>query len=51
MEFKLAQINIAKMLGAIDSPVMTDFVANLDPINALAEKSEGFVWRLIGGWQ
>lgn len=48
MEFKLAQINIAKMLGAIDSPVMTDFVANLDPINALAEKSEGFVWRLIG---
>ncbi len=34
------------MLGPIDSPVMADFVANLDRINALAENSEGFVWRL-----
>ena len=48
MKFELAQINIAKMVGTIDSPVMADFVANLDPINALAEKSEGFIWRLVG---
>jgi len=46
MEFYLAQINIAKMVAPIDSPVMADFVANLDSINALAETSEGFVWRL-----
>ena len=46
MEFYLAQINIAKMLAPIDSPVMADFVANLDSINVLAEASEGFVWRL-----
>nr|WP_294948504.1 DUF3291 domain-containing protein [uncultured Mucilaginibacter sp.] len=46
MQFHLAQINIAKMLAPIDSPVMTEFVANLDRINALAEGSEGFVWRL-----
>jgi hypothetical protein len=46
MEFHLAQINIAKMLAPIDSPVMTEFVANLDRINALAENSTGFVWRL-----
>ena len=46
MEFYLAQINIAKMLAPIDSPVMADFVANLDAVNALAETSEGFVWRL-----
>jgi hypothetical protein len=46
MEFYLAQINIAKMLAPIDSHVMADFVANLDTINALAENSEGFVWRL-----
>jgi hypothetical protein len=46
MEFHLAQINIARMLAPIDSPVMADFVANLDRINALAENSEGFVWRL-----
>lgn len=46
MEFNLAQINIARMLAPLDSPVMTEFVANLDHINALAEKSEGFFWRL-----
>jgi hypothetical protein len=46
MQFHLAQINIAKMLAPIDSPVMAEFVANLDSINALAEESEGFVWRL-----
>ena len=42
----LAQVNIAKMKAPIDSPVMTDFVNNLDQINELAESSEGFVWRL-----
>lgn len=44
----LAQINIAKMKAPIDSPVMSEFVANLDIINALAEKSDGFIWRLVG---
>lgn len=34
------------MLAPIDSPVMADFVANLDPINTLAESSGGFIWRL-----
>lgn len=42
----LAQINIAKMIAAIDSPVMADFVNNLDRINTLAESSDGFIWRL-----
>lgn len=46
MEFYLAQINIAKMLAPLDSPVMAGFVANLDRINALAESSDGFIWRL-----
>lgn len=45
-EFHLAQLNIARMLAPIDSPVMSDFVANLDRINHLAENSIGFVWRL-----
>ena len=43
---QLAQINIARMLAPLDSPVMRDFVNNLDPINALAEGSPGFIWRL-----
>jgi hypothetical protein len=43
---QLAQINIARMIAPIDSPVMADFVANLDAVNLLAESSPGFVWRL-----
>jgi hypothetical protein len=46
MNYHLAQVNIAKMLAPLESPIMADFVANLDPINQLAETSEGFVWRL-----
>ena len=46
MEYQLAQINIAKLLKPIDHPQITDFVNQLDKINALAEKSKGFVWRL-----
>jgi Domain of unknown function (DUF3291) len=46
MEFHLAQLNIARMLAPIDSPLMADFVANLDGVNAIAESSNGFVWRL-----
>ena len=42
----LAQINVARMLAPIDDLVMADFVGQLPPINALAEKSPGFVWRL-----
>lgn len=43
----LAQINIAKIIGDnIEDPVMEKFVAQLDEVNALAEGSPGFVWRL-----
>jgi Domain of unknown function (DUF3291) len=45
-QYQLAQINIARMLAPIDDPIMADFVAQLPPINALAEASPGFVWRL-----
>ena len=46
--YELAQLNIAEMKAPLESPVMADFVANLDRINALAESSPGFVWRLKG---
>lgn len=48
MTHHIAQINIARMLAPLDTPVMADFVANLDRINALAETGPGFVWRLKG---
>jgi hypothetical protein len=44
--YHLAQINIARMLAPIDDPIMAEFVAQLPPINALADASPGFVWRL-----
>ena len=44
--YHLAQINIARMLAPIDDPIMAEFVAQLPPINALADQSPGFVWRL-----
>ncbi|MEL6718804.1 MAG: DUF3291 domain-containing protein [Bacteroidota bacterium] len=47
MKYHLAQLNIAYMKGEdINDPVMVDFVAQLDEVNALAEQSKGFVWRL-----
>jgi len=44
--FELAQLNIALMKEPLESPLMAEFVANLDGINALAEAAPGFVWRL-----
>ena len=43
---QLAQVNIATALAPMDDPIMADFVALLDEINALAERTQGFVWRL-----
>ena len=44
--YELAQLNIGIIKGPMDSPLMADFAANLDRINALAERTPGFVWRL-----
>jgi len=30
----------------MDSPIMAEFAANLERINAVADHSPGFVWRL-----
>ena len=46
MPHQLAQINIARLVAAIDDPRIADFVAQLDAVNALAEAAPGFVWRL-----
>jgi len=43
----LAQLNVARLKHPIDDPRVADFVANLDRVNALAERSDGFVWRFV----
>jgi uncharacterized protein DUF3291 len=44
--YELAQLNTGFIRGPIDSPIMAEFVANLERINALADASPGFLWRL-----
>ncbi len=44
--FHLAQVNIGLLRAPLTSPEMADFVALLEPINALADGTPGFVWRL-----
>lgn len=46
MAWQLAQVNIARPLQPLDAPALADFVAALAPVNALADSSPGFVWRL-----
>lgn len=46
-KWHVAQLNIARMIGKnINDPQMSEFVAQLDEINLLAESSPGFIWRL-----
>ena len=47
-KYQIAELNIGNLAAPLDSPQLKDFVDNLDRINALAEQSDGFVWRLKG---
>ncbi|WP_329545490.1 MULTISPECIES: DUF3291 domain-containing protein [unclassified Streptomyces] len=44
--YELAQVNIGRLKAPLDSPQLKDFVEALDPVNAVADAAEGFVWRL-----
>lgn len=44
--YHIAQMNVATALYELDQPGMKDFVERLEAVNALAEASPGFVWRL-----
>lgn len=44
--YHLAQFNISRLSAPLDDPRMKEFVDFLDPVNAFAEQSSGFVWRL-----
>src|SRR5437764_12962530 len=45
-KYHLAQVNIGRMVAPIDDPSLVEFVDLLDEINALADRSHGFIWRL-----
>jgi hypothetical protein len=45
MDWELAQVNVAHALAPLDSPELTGFMDLLEPLDALARRSPGFVWR------
>jgi Domain of unknown function (DUF3291) len=45
-DWHIAQINVATALFPLDDPRIAEFIGLLDEVNALAEQSRGFVWRL-----
>ncbi|GGJ75817.1 hypothetical protein GCM10011583_04090 [Streptomyces camponoticapitis] len=44
--YELAQVNIARLRHPLESAELKDFVDALDPVNAVADGSDGFRWRL-----
>ncbi len=44
--WQLAQLNVGTTTYDLDDPRMAGFMGKLDEINALADGSPGFVWRL-----
>ena len=44
----LVELNIGKFKYPVNDPRMAGFMSNLDRVNAIAERSPGFVWRLKG---
>ena len=45
-DYYLAQINIALMKAPLEDPIMAEFAAGLAEVNAIADRSPGFIWRL-----
>src|SRR5690606_1494344 len=44
--YHVAQLNIGRLRAPLDSPQLAAFVEALEPVNALADRAPGFVWRL-----
>jgi hypothetical protein len=45
-KYHIAQVNIGRVRAPVEDPIMAGFVNRLDELNALADRSPGFVWRL-----
>ncbi|GGP96720.1 DUF3291 domain-containing protein [Streptomyces roseolilacinus] len=43
----LAQLNVATLRHPLDDPRIAPFVEMLQPVNAAADDTPGFVWRLV----
>jgi hypothetical protein len=45
LAYHLAQYNVARLVASLDDPLIAEFVAALDRVNQLGDRSPGFVWR------
>src|SRR6185436_18738283 len=45
-KYHIAQINVGRLIAPVDDPLVAGFMARLDDVNALADNTPGFVWRL-----
>jgi heme-degrading monooxygenase HmoA len=46
-DHELAQANVAYALAPAHDPRLADYIARLDEMNQLADRSPGFVWRYL----
>ena len=44
--YHFAELNVARLHRPLDGPENAEFVAALDAVNLIAERTPGFVWRL-----
>jgi hypothetical protein len=44
--WQLAQINVGRLVAPAHDPAVAEFIGALASVNALAESSPGFLWRL-----
>lgn len=44
--YHIAQVNLGRVKGQPEDPIMAGFMNRLDEVNAIADRAPGFVWRL-----
>lgn len=45
---QLAELNVGRLRGNTDDPIVAEFMENLDRINGLGKRMPGFVWMMEG---
>lgn len=46
VRWHLAQLNVGRLVAPTTEPEVAEFMAALEPINAIADQAPGFVWRV-----
>lgn len=44
-DYHIAEANVARMKTEFDDPIMYSFIRRLNDVNAIADRSPGFIWR------